>query len=256
MKSKHRNRAGTGTLIIGLGFLIATTVLLVKLHVGPAWPIAATLLAGLVFGFCLLRFPYRTWVTPVLFVLFFGAFFVLPTDELRIAWFGGYAAGGNFGKGWKEAAKQSWTQKWAWTVDQRGFDSVVEAREAAGTALRALDGKAQGRLDVGHGSASFQVTGGVETGLVCHRTADASNNRVGAWAALVRAGHTLDGAESEWADVPLGEVTGLVPVPLINDLDSVEWALDDFFRNPQAAPAGSVWATGNEAEDLRLAPPR
>lgn len=252
MVEKSGARRGRGALITGALFLVVTTVLMVNEPTAPAWQISAALVGGLALGFGFLRFPSsKPWVSPMVLVLFFGVLFTLATGELRIAWFGGFAAGTNLGSGWKAMSDQSRkrAQKSAWTVNSRGFDTVAAAREAAGAALRALGGKAHPRLAVEHGSASFQVTGSVKGGLVCHRTHDVSDEH--AWAVLVRVGHTLDDPEIMWVDLPMGGFTGSMPVPLINDVDSVELAMDDFFQNPAAVPSGP-WVTGDMAEGSRL----
>ncbi|MDM7991629.1 hypothetical protein [Arthrobacter sp. zg-Y877] len=219
----------------------------------PAWQISAALVGGLALGFCFLRFPCsKPWVSPLVLVLFCGVLlFALDAGELRIAWFGGFAAGTNLGSGWKAMSDQSRkrAQKSAWTVNNAGFDTAAAAREAAGAALRALGGGAHPRLAIEHGSASFQVTGSVKGGLVCHRTHDVPDEH--AWAVLVRVGHTLDDPEMMWVDLSMGGFTGSMPEPLINDLGSVELAMDDFFHNPTAVPSGP-WVTGDMAEGSRL----
>ena len=249
MAGKSLDRPGAGRVFIGLGILIAMAVLVANVSVEPAWKIATTLLAGLALGICFLRFPSSwAWVTPVVFVLFFGFMFTL-SRELGVAWFGGYLAGTNLGSGWRIAREHGRraAMKSAWTVDEREFGTVAAARDAADTALRNLDGgKAHGRLDVEHGFASFQVLGDVKTGLLCHWNRDVSNED--SWAVLTRVGYGLD----DWADVPAGRYTSSVPVRLINDLGSVQRALDDFFRNPDAAPEGPPWAIDEESQGTRL----
>jgi len=53
-------------------------------------------------------------------------------------------------------------------------------------------------------------------------------------------------------NVPMGTVTGFISVPLVNDLGSVESALDDFFTNPGAVPRLPLWVAGYHAEATRL----
>lgn len=161
-------RRGRGALITGAAFLFLTTVLMVDEPTAPAWQISAALVGGLGLGFCFLRFPSsKPWVNPMVLVLFFGVLFTLATGELRIAWFGGFAAGTNLGAGWKAMSDQQRRKtQLAWMAGKRGFDTMASAREAAAAALRALDGRTQGRLDVEHGHAHFQVTGSVKGGLV------------------------------------------------------------------------------------------
>lgn len=252
MLKKRGTRRGRGALITGAAFLVLTTVLMVNGPTAPAWQISVALVGGFGLGFCFLRFPSsKPWVNPMVLVLFFGVLFALTTGELRIAWFGGFAAGTNLGAGWKAMSDQQRrkTQP-AWIVGKRGFDTMASAREAAAAELRALDGKTHGRLDVEHGHAHFQVTGSVKGGLVCHRTHDVSDEHT--WEVLVRVGHPLDDPELVWVDLPVGGVTGSMPAPLINDLDSVELAMDDFFQTPAAVPSGPVWITGDMAEGTRL----
>ncbi|MBP3044730.1 hypothetical protein KKR91_01930 [Arthrobacter jiangjiafuii] len=53
-------------------------------------------------------------------------------------------------------------------------------------------------------------------------------------------------------DVPMGRVTGSIPVALVNDYATVELAMDDFFQNPAVEPVGPVWVMGDMAEGSRL----
>lgn len=252
MVEKSRRRPGMGRLIIGGVILIATIALVAYAPMGQMWLKVVAMLAGLVAGVCFLRFPPPwPWVSPVVLVLFIGVWFALGGVP-GIAWFGGFIAGANFGAAWQESIKQSRkpARGAAWTVDDRGFDTEMEAREAAGVALSALDGKAHGRLAVEHGPARFQVTGSVGVGLVCHRNADAADE--GSWAVLVRAGQSVDDSVDNSMNVPMGAVTGYISAPFVNDLGSVESALDDFFRNPGSVPLGPLWVTGYHAEATRL----
>ena len=248
MANNYRDKPGKSRIFIGLGFLIFTVAFMVVGSVEPSWQIVATLLAALLLGFCFLRFPSRPWVMPLVFVLLFGVLYALDR-EFVIAWVGGYGAGANFGAGWKAMKEHSRraTMKSEWTVDGREFGAVAAARDAAATALRELDGKARGRLDVEHGFASFQVLGDVKAGLLCHWNRDVSDGD--SWAVLRRVGYELD----EWADVPAGRYASSVPVRLINDLGSVQQALDEFFRNPDAGPEGPMWAIDEESQGTRLA---
>jgi len=249
---KGRRRPGMGRLIIGGVILTATIALVAYAPTGPIWLKVLAMLAGLVAGACFLRFPPPwPWANPVVLVLFIGVWFALGGLP-GIAWFGGFIAGANFGAAWQKSIKQSRkpARGAAWTVDDRGFDTVMEARNAAGVALSALDGKAHRRLDVEHGSARFQVTGSAGVGLVCHRNAVAADE--GSWAVLVRAGQSADDSVDNSMNVPMGTVTGFISVPLVNDLGSVESALDDFFTNPGAVPRLPLWVAGYHAEATRL----
>ncbi|UWX97483.1 hypothetical protein N2K95_01960 [Arthrobacter zhaoxinii] len=247
MAGKGLKRSGAGRIFIGLGFLIAMAVLMANVSVEPAWQIVATLLAALLLGFCFLRFPSRPWVMPLVFVLLFGVLYALDS-EFVIAWVGGYGAGANFGAGWKAMKEHSpkAAMKSDWTVNGHEFGAVTAARDAAGTAMRNLDGKAHGRLDVEHGFACFQVLGSVTSGFLCHWNHDVSDED--SWAVLTRVGYELD----DWADVPAGRYTSSVPVRLINDLGSAQQALDDFFRNPDATPEGPNWPIDEESQGTRL----
>lgn len=164
-----------------------------------------------------------------------------------VAWFGGFLAGTNFGAGWQEAARRRRRPKTAWIVDDLGFTTVTGVREAASAALRILDGKDHGRLDVEHGSAHFQITGNMAQGLVCHRTADASDESL--WKVLVRTGEVAD----EHVDVRMGNAICHVHGRKIHNLDSAQAALDDFLQDPASASLGPEWVAGLDAEISRVA---
>lgn len=91
---------------------------------------------------------------------------------LGYAWFGGFLAGTFAGLAWGRAAGSRTRGPVApCAVDKRGFGSAAEARRLADEALHSLDGAKRGRLTVEHGSARFEVAGGVKAGMVCHHAA-------------------------------------------------------------------------------------
>ncbi|WP_261792164.1 hypothetical protein [Arthrobacter sp. PM3] len=233
------------SLIIGGVVLIATIAVMVLVPTEQTWPKVIALLAGIAVGVWLVRFapPWR-WLSPVVLVLFIGVWFALGGVP-GIAWFGGFIAGANFGAAWTKAVKHRMV-KAEWTVDDLELNTVAEARKAANAALKALDGKAGGRLVVEHGAARFEVAGGVGLGMVCHRNSDASDER--SWAVLVRPGQPTDKA----VEVPMGDVKGLIPSRLVNELGPVEAALADFLKNPGSSSLGPEWETGSDAEATRL----
>jgi hypothetical protein len=204
------------------------------------------LLAGLAVGTLFLRFGLpRRWMGSVVLILFVVVWFALGTAGY--AWFGGFIAGTFMGVAWGRAVKNRTVKPAApWTVDEQGFDTLAEARRAAGEALHALDGKKQGRLFVEHGAARFEVTGGVGLGLVCHRSADTADE--GSWAVTVRPGQVSD----ESVEIQMGKVEGLMPLRLVHDPAPVEAALADFFESPRSSSYGPEWMTGPEAEATRL----
>ncbi|CAI3793513.1 hypothetical protein [Pseudarthrobacter sp. MM222] len=236
------------------GVLLSATVAVIL--VGPQDHVSqevVALLAGLAVGAWLLRFspPWR-WLAMLVLVL--SLVLCLVLGPVGIAWFGGFIAGTQAGLAWQHASKRrkpakqtrETAEKAEWLVDGRGLSTVAEAREAAGVALHDLDGKSRGRLAVQYRSARFEVAGGVGLGMVCHRNADATNE--GSWAVLVRSAGVAD----ESVEVPMGDVKGFMPSRLVHDVDSIEAALADFFRNPEASSFGPEWVTGSEAEATRL----
>jgi hypothetical protein len=237
------------------GVLLSATVAVIL--VGPQDHVSqevVALLAGLAVGVWLLRFspPWR-WLAMLVLVL--SLVLCLVLGPAGIAWFGGFISGTQAGLAWQHAHKRSRqpakpsrepTNKAEWLVDGRGLSTVAEAREAAGAALHSLDGKSRGRLAVEHGSARFEVAGGVGLGMVCHRSADADQES--SWAVLLRPGQAKD----ESVDVPMGDATGFIPSRFVNELGPVEAALTDFLGNPGSASLGPEWMTGNDAEATRL----
>ena len=236
------------------GVLLSATVTVIL--IGPQDHVpqeVVALLAGLAVGVWLLRFspPWR-WLAMVVLVL--SLVLCLVLGPAGIAWFGGFISGTQAGLAWQHASKRGRSAKQArepakkaeWLVDGRGLSTVAEAQEAAGVALHSLDGKSRGRLVVEYRSARFEVAGGVGLGMVCHRNADATNE--GSWAVLVRPA----GGADESMEVPMGNATGFIPSRFVHDLDSIEAALADFFRNPKASSFGPGWVTGSEAEATRL----
>lgn len=143
----------------------------------------------------------------------------------------------------RTSARQSLERgkKSEWIVEGQAHGSEAQARKAASDALHSMDGQAKGRLTVECGTARFEVAGGVPSGFVCHRNVDAANE--GSWAALTRSGQAKD----ESVDVSVGKAKGFMPLRLINDLESVEAALDNFFKTPASSSFGPIWVTGSEA---------
>ncbi|MBP3044739.1 hypothetical protein KKR91_01885 [Arthrobacter jiangjiafuii] len=215
----------------------------------------AALAAGTVLGVWLFRFGARhAWMTLVCLVGALVVCVILLANveafgSAGVAWMGALVGGSNIGVAWRTAAqrRKAPVKKAAWQVDGRGFGAVAEARLAAGTALRALDGKSRCRLAVARGPARLEVAGGPETGFVCHRSRDAADER--SWAVLTRQEQLRD----ETVEVPMGKIVGHIPVKLVHDFDSASAALGDFLRNPGAAELGPEWVTGVEAEGTRLA---
>lgn len=230
------------------GILLAGAVVVIAVgpqdHVGQE---ALVLVAGVGAATVWMRFgPPIWWLSSI--ILASALVMWLLLGPLGIVWMAGFGAGMNLGVAWRDNSTKNRKpgKKWGWTVDGRGYDTQQEARGAAGKALRALDGKVRGRFEVQHGASAFQVAGSMKGGLVCHRNADASDERT--WAVLGR-GREAAGV----MDVPMGRrVTGSIPVALVNDYAAVESALDDFFQNPAVEPAGPVWVTGDMAEGSRL----
>ena len=249
-KAEHPVR---NALILG-GVLLSATVAVIL--VGPQDHVSqevVALLAGLAVGVWLLRFapPWR-WLA--MLVLVSSLVLCLVLGPAGIAWFGGFISGTQAGLAWQHASKRrkpakrarETAEKAEWLVDGRGLSTVAEAREAAGVALQALDGKSRGRLAVEYRSARFEVAGSVGLGMVCHRNADATNE--GSWAVLVRSAGVAD----ESVEVPMGNAKGFMPSRFVHDLESIEAALADFFSNPKASSFGPEWVTGSQAEATRL----
>jgi len=204
------------------------------------------MLAGLGVGAWFTRFGVpRRWMGSAVLFLFIALWIGLGTAGY--AWFGGFFAGTLAGLAWgRLVANRTIREDHApWTVDAEGFATVAEARSAAIAALRSLDGQKSGRLSVDHGSARFEVAGGVDPGMVCHRNADSTD--ANSWAVLQSAGVAEDSVE-----VPMGDVQGFMPARLVHDLASVETALTDFLANPRASSFGPEWVVGIEAESTRL----
>lgn len=236
------------------GVLLSATVAVILVgpqdHVTQEIP---ALLAGVAVGVWLLRFspPWR-WLAVLVLVL--SLVLCLVLGPAGIAWFGGFISGTQAGLAWKHASERRKPAKRPretaemaeWLVDGRGLSTIAEAREAASVALHALDGKSRGRVAVEYRSARFEVAGDVGLGMVCHRNADATDE--GSWAVLVRPAGVAD----ESVEVPMGNATGSIPSRFVHELDSVEAALADFFRNPKASSFGPEWVTGNDAEATRL----
>lgn len=103
-------------------------------------------------------------------------------------------------------------KKSAWLVDGRKFDALSDARQAAETALQALDGKARWRLAVVQGTARFEVAGGPASGYVCHRSVDGRT-----WAVLV----DQDLVPEAMVQVSMGKAVGALPRWLVRDYGSV-----------------------------------
>lgn len=248
--------------LILFGVLLTSTVVVIIL--GPQGHVlqeVGALLAGLAVGVWLLRFspPWR-WLAVLTLVL--SLVLCLVLGPVGIAWFGGFISGTQAGLAWQRVNKQGIKRRDKertsrqqgfepdkrsdWLVDGKEYGSAVKARNAVSEALRSMDGRTKGTLAVERGSARFEVAGGVPTGFVCHWNIDAANE--GSWAVLVRDGQT----RNESVDVPMGNAKGLMPLRLVNDLESVEAALDNFFKTPASSSFGPKWVTGSEAEGTRL----
>jgi hypothetical protein len=244
--AKSRRRPWKGSLIFSGVVLLATISVMVFVPNERVVLEVGALLAGLAVGALFLRFGVpRRWMSSVVLILFVVVWFALGVAGY--AWFGGFLAGTFVGLAWGRAVQNRTVSPAApWTVDERGIDTVAEARRAAGEALHALDGKMRGRLSVERGSARFEVAGGLGSGLVCHRNADAADE--GSWAVLARPGLISD----DTVEVPMGDVKGFMPLRLAHDLDFAEAALEDFFKSPGSSSLGPNWVTGVEAEATRL----
>lgn len=244
--TKNRRRSWKGALILSGVVVLATMSVMVLVPTEQVLLEAGAMLAGLGVGAWFTRFGVpRRWMGSAVLLLFFALWFGLGTAGY--AWFGGFFAGTLAGFAWGRVVANRTVQEAAapWTVDAEGFATVEEARSAALAALGSLDGKNAGRLSVDHGSARFEVAGGVEPGMVCHRNADSTDEN--SWAVLQSAG-----AADESVEVPMGDVKAFMPARLVHDLASVEVALADFFKNPTESSFGPEWVMGNEAEGTRL----
>ncbi len=244
--TKNRRSPWRGFLIFSGVVLLATLSVMVFVPNDRVLLEVGSLLVGLAAGASFLRFGVpRQWMGSVVLVLFVVVWFVLGVSGY--AWFGGFLSGALAGLAWGRAARSRTRVPAApWTVDKRGFGSATEAWRVADEALHSLDGAKRGRLTVEYGSARFEVAGGVEAGMVCHRNAVAADD--GSWVVLVHpAGRTDQSVE-----VPMGGLKGLMPLYLVHNLDSVERALADFFRNPTMSSFGPEWRTGDVAEATRL----
>jgi hypothetical protein len=202
------------------------------------------LLAGLVLSTLVFRFgvPWK-WLG----FLFLASFFVvaLLLGQPGLMWCGGYIAGSQFGVVWRLVALKSQVKS-EWTVNGEGMDKLAEARKAAAEALHLLDGNKHGRVVVEHGPARFEVAGALPSTLVCHRNPDAGSDF--SWAILSRTGQ----GSGESVEVPMGRMKGCIPSQYVQDLGSVEAALEDFLKNPKSAPLGQEWNSDPIAFDLRL----
>ncbi|TFC92837.1 hypothetical protein E3T19_00615 [Cryobacterium sp. TMT4-31] len=240
-----RRRPWKGALIFSGVVLLATIAGVVFVPRERVLLEVGAMLAGLGVGAWLTRFGVpRPWIGSVVLVLFVAVCVILGSSGY--AWFGGFFAGTLAGVAWGRAVANRTVQAAApWTVDAKGFTTVEEARSAAIAALRSLDSKKSGRVSVEHGSARFEVAGGVDPGMVCHRNADSTDDD--SWAVLQSAG-----VADESVEVPMGDVQGFMPARLVHDLASVETALADFLANPEASSFGPEWVVGIEAESTRL----
>ena len=256
----RKRESGRSYLVFGVLLFCATLAFVLFGRLEAPWQAFAALAAGAALGIWLFRFGSRhAWVSllslfgalAVCVILFMNADTV---GSAGIAWIGAFVAGTNLGAAWRLAAtkpkasasRAAGAAEAAWEVDGQEFASVAEAREAAGAALRALDGNASAHLYVGHGPARFEAAGSAGTGLVCHRNPDVS--RDASWAVLVR----TDQAADDSVEVSMGDVKGSMPLRLVHNLPSAEAALSDFFKAPEATPSGPGWLTGNEAGATRL----
>lgn len=202
------------------------------------------LLAGLALSTYVFRFglPWK-W----LYFLFLVSFLVvgLLLGQPGLMWCGGYIAGSQFGVAWRLAVVKPKTKS-KWTVNGQGFDDVNAARQAASDALHSLDGNEHERVVVEHGSARFEVTGALESKLVCHRNPDADDEK--SWAILSQP----ESATGESVEVPIGRLKGFIPPQFVHDLGRAEEALEDFLQNPNVESFGALWNTQPIASDLRL----
>ena len=254
-RSKPKQESGLAYLVLG-GAILCGTIAMVFLGRLEVTSLAlAALAAGTVLGVWLFRFGARhAWMTLVcLFVALVVCVALLANVEAfgsaGVAWMGALVGGSNIGVAWRTAAqrRKAPVKKATWQVDGRGFGTVAEARLAADTALRALDGTSRYRLAIARGPARLEVAGGPGTGFVCHRSKAAGDER--SWAVLTRQGQLPD----ETVEVPMGKIVGHMPVRLVHDFDSAEAALGAFLRNPGGTTLGPEWVTGAEADGTRLA---
>lgn len=202
------------------------------------------LLAGLSAGALFLRFGVpRVWMVHLILLAFMVITMIL--GNYLIGWFGGFIAGSNMGVAWRALALRN-IQKFPWTVDGKGYNTVTEVRKIAIAALHSLDGNKNWRLTVEHGTARFDASGSASSGLVCHRTSDA--DKVGSWAILGRS----DAPEAETAEVPMGGLKGSIPSRFVSDLETAETELKSFLQNQDDSALGPEWNTDQIAEDLHV----
>lgn len=251
-KSRSKQESGLGYLVLGSAVFCGSVaaVFLGQFEVTPVS--VAVLMAGPVVGIWLFRFGVRqAWLALVCLVGALIVAFVLLTNvdeygSAGVAWLGGLVAGSNIGVGWRAAKKNQKAprvKESAWLVDGRTFNTLADARQAAETALQALDGNARWRLEVVQGASRFEAAGGPASGYVCHRSVDGRT-----WAVLV--GEDL--ASEAMVEIPMGKATGALPRRLVQNYGSVSAALEAFLRAPKAVPAATQWVTGAEAEGTRL----
>ncbi|MBD7996262.1 hypothetical protein H9639_13240 [Arthrobacter sp. Sa2CUA1] len=251
-KSRSKQESGLGYLVLGSAIFFGSVALVFLGQFEVTSVAVAALVAGPVVGIWLFRFGMRqAWVALVCLVGALIVAFVLLTNvddygSAGVAWLGGLVGGSNIGVGWRAGMKKQKApavKKSAWLVDGRKFDTLAGARQAAETALRALDGKAKWRLTVVQGTARFEVAGGPASGYVCHRSVDGRT-----WAVLAN----QDLASDAMVEVSMGKAVGALPRRLVQDYGSVSAALEAFLRAPKAVPAATQWVTGAEAEGTRL----
>lgn len=202
------------------------------------------LLAGLSAGALFLRFGVpRVWMVHLVLLAFMVINLVL--GSYLIGWFGGFIAGSNMGVAWRALALGK-KQKFPWTVDDKGYNTVTEARKAAIAALHSLDGNKNWRLTVEHGASRFDASGSVATGLVCHRSS--GTGKLGQWAILEQD----EKPEGEIAEVPMGGLNGSIPSRFVNDLETAETELKRFLKNQDDSALGPEWNKDEIAEDLHI----
>lgn len=201
------------------------------------------LLAGLAVGASLLRFWIPRWMVHLILLAWLVISLVL--GDLFIGWFGGFIAGSNMGVAWRALALGK-KQKFPWTVDDKGYNTVTEARKAAIAALHSLDGNKNWRLTVEHGASRFDASGSVATGLVCHRSS--GTGKLGQWAILEQD----EKPEGEIAEVPMGGLNGSIPSRFVNDLETAETELKRFLKNQDDSALGPEWNKDEIAEDLHI----
>lgn len=255
-RSKPKQESGLAYLFLGGAILCGTIIMVFLGRLDVTWLALTALTAGTALGAWLFRFGARhAWVTLVCLCAALVVCVALLANveafgSAGVAWLGALVGGSNIGVAWRTVAqrrKAAPVKKAVWQVDGRGFGTVAEARPAADTALRALNGTSRYRLAVARGSARLEVVGGPGAGFVCHRSTAAGDER--SWAVLARQGQL----PVKTVELPMGKIMGHMPGRLVHDFDSAATALDNFLRNPGAAALGPEWVTGVEAEGTRLA---